>query len=223
MYSTAMSYILSALKKAEQERLRGSPPDVLTSQTIEEPSQPREKGKSYIIAITAAVLLLGLGLVNVLDFNIGVGDALLTRPASSQSAPQTDLSDAPLLQRAPVAVSEPTPASVPSDYNPATPPVARTGDEPPKQPARQWKQVGGILDIDELPPSLREDLPHLQLSGHLYSLARPNARKVILNGVALKEKQYLDDNLMIEEITPGGVILDFNGQLLRMSADRMFR
>ena len=61
------------------------------------------------------------------------------------------------------------------------------------------------------------------LSGHLYSLAHPQARKVILNGAALKEKQYLNDDLMISEITPEGVILDFRGRLFSMNASQMFR
>ena len=82
---------------------------------------------------------------------------------------------------------------------------------------------GDIPDYEALPMSLRDILPPLQLSGHLYSFARPQARKVIIDGLSLRENQHLDDDLMVRKIVPDGVVLDFQGQLFKLSADRIFR
>lgn len=73
-----------------------------------------------------------------------------------------------------------------------------------------------IPDITQLPLSLRSQLPVLRLNGHIYS-SRPSARRVIINGVSMRENQYMLDDLMVKEIVTGGVILDYRGQLFQLS------
>ena len=226
-----MSYILSALKKAEQERRSGDTPDVLTPQAGQEPA-PSSAGhgsRPYLVAGIAAALLCGLWLVNAWrsgDAPIAVHDdppgrqsGFVDEPGNGHDGdPATARRDAPsaappLVQYGDFSGDEP---------GFGAPPVGRAATMSP--PAVEWEGSGDeIPDIAELPPPLRRHLPQLTLTGHLYSLAHRNARKVILNGVALKEKQYLNDELMVSEITPDGVILDFQGWLFRINADQMFR
>ena len=243
-----MSYILSALKKADQERHSGDAPGVLTSQAVRE-SAEEKRGSYPVIAVTIA-LLLGAVLVGLLrPGGVAVDDSPGDASLAGHGAPSAESPDESLAGRSkmppfprvvPRAVPEARPpgaapevASAPV-LTPTRPPSrGLAGDEdvfaaPPTvrgsaEAVEQWTPVGGIPDLAELPPSLRGHLPRLRLTGHLYSLGHPNARKVILNGVALKEKQYLEDELMVSEITPDGVILDFRGQLFHMGAAQMFR
>ncbi len=238
-----MSYILSALKKAEQERQGGGVPDVLTPQAAEEasPLSPGRVSKPYWIGVVAALLLLGLWLAGALWFDDGAIDpGAGDNPVAQRGAVANGAAGGSRDQQSVVpsqpgdADAEPVRAALlaPKPYDGftgdeddfATAPAAdRVPGRADPQASGQWAFTDEVLDIAELPPSLRKRLPRLELTGHLYSLAHPTARKVILNGVALKEKQYLNDDLLINEITPDGVILDFRGRLFRLGADQMFR
>ena len=242
-----MSYILSALKKAEQERQSGDIPDVLTSQVVEEPvvsSTSDSDSKPYLIGGIAVLFLAGGWLVNAVFLNDDGGgrnsplvqqeanlnqsisgsiaaerrvqiDDLSLRQNNRQQQQSDTQGTASLRTTLPVPTSDEGRADVfDTDSN-----TSRSG----LYESDAWLYGDEVLDIAKLPPSLRNSLPKLSLTGHLYSLAHPNARKVILNGVALKEKQYLDNDLMVSEITPGGVIIDFKGRLFQMSANQIFR
>lgn len=250
-----MSYILSALKKAEEERRRGSVPDALTVQQAVGGSSfppPRRMAiKQYLIGGLAVLILSGAWLAKEFysDDKIVVvrhGSSLSVEPAEAvrQSGAPPGAASATVQRGVPVVVKsgdatysvrfgdQPT-ASV--QNAPAVPAahgfsgeqgISRNFSDTDLEAARGPSGVAyddRIRDIDELPPSLRGELPRLVLSGHLYSLKHPQARKVILNGVVLKENQYLDDDLAVSEITSDGVILDFRGMLFSMNASRMFR
>ena len=234
-----MSYILSALKKAEHERHRGDIPDVLTAQR--EFTEPRSAAggtmtKPYWIGGVAVLFLAGLVLLKEFYPDNGIVTVYSSVPVQSVQFP-----DEPGKSLDAVPRSQPATEIYPSGDEFDSLPVAPVQGAPVPAPdfvddhvvseetgrgvsyPSSWSYADEIRDIDELPPSLRGQLPRLVLSGHLYSLAHPRARKVILNGVALKEKQYLDDDLMVGEITPDGVILEFQGRLFSMSASSMFR
>ena len=234
-----MSYILSALKKAEHERHRGGIPDMLTSQPEGLRPQSAVGGAMlmpYWIGSVAILFLAGLWLLKEFYPDNNIVTIYSTVPLQSEpSADRPDLFlDASVRGRSDEAMSTggDDPGASPGVSVPDVPASARdfAGDPVASQEARRDNFLSPsrgyadqILDIDELPPSLRGQLPRLVLSGHLYSLGHPTARKVILNGIALKEKQYLDDDLMIDEITPDGVVLDFQGRLFSLSASSMFR
>ncbi len=265
-----MSYILSALKKAEQERHSGDVPDVLTPQAVEAEPPARRSPRLYFVGGVAAALLAGLWAVNVLRFDGALdgagGESLAPRAAPAAAVPPRGTQNVSPSGASGVSlglsrrmVPSPSPGlspNIPPNFSPgavqaeigAAPaslspavPEGLSGDEPVfgrpggepgiksgtagavPQWAREWPAGDVIPDLAELPPSLRKNMPPLKLTGHLYSLGHPNARKVILNGAALKEGQYLDDDLMVSEITPDGVILDFHGRLFRIGADQMFR
>ena len=235
-----MSYILSALKKAEHERHRGDIPDVLTTQRelVEPPPAARRAvAKPYWIGGVAVLFLAGLWLLKEFYPGNNIVTVYSTVPLKSErfpGQPGQSFDVSPRRQPEAAAVLNGDDVNVPPvapaqgarlaparDFTDDPVATEEAGRDAPPPPS--WPYADEIPDIDELPPSLRGQLPQLVLSGHLYSLAHPKARKVILNGVALKERQYLDDGLMVSEITPGGVILDFRGRLFSMNASRMFR
>lgn len=69
----------------------------------------------------------------------------------------------------------------------------------------------GLLDYRQLPSSLQQQLPELAISLHLYS-EKPERRKVSVDGRVMREKEQIDKDLILEEITPDGVIFNFAGK-----------
>lgn len=65
-----------------------------------------------------------------------------------------------------------------------------------------------VYQLSDLPPSIREKLPAFTISTSLYS-DDPSARLVKINGTTLREGNYLSAGLKLEEITPDGVIFNF--------------
>jgi len=65
-------------------------------------------------------------------------------------------------------------------------------------------------DISQLPASVLQGLPDIIISLHLYSKI-PKRRKVVVNGKMVGEGDQVD-NLVVEEITPDGVIFGFQGR-----------
>ena len=89
-----MSYILDALKKAEQERQRGSVPDLLTVQTLPEETQGKRIPRRYFIfaLIFAGAIISTWGLSRLVSYktaapspDILVSDADKGRAASSSN------------------------------------------------------------------------------------------------------------------------------------------
>ena len=77
------------------------------------------------------------------------------------------------------------------------------------------------VDFDALSPQMRARIPPFSISGFLYSAARPHANKVIINGVALRAGQYVNDELMLKEINSDNIVMDFRGSLFRVGSDRL--
>ena len=67
---------------------------------------------------------------------------------------------------------------------------------------------GEIFSLDQLPLSVRSNLPAFHLSGHAYG-PEPASRVVRINEQVLQEGELLGPGLRVEEITPGGVVLSY--------------
>ncbi|AJF05684.1 general secretion pathway protein GspB [Geoalkalibacter subterraneus] len=67
------------------------------------------------------------------------------------------------------------------------------------------EEPGGVLALRDLPSSIRSGLPAFSFSLHYYT-AEPTQRMVRINGRMLREGQLLQDDLLLEEITPAGAI-----------------
>ncbi len=90
------------------------------------------------------------------------------------------------------------PASEPSHVSPDVKPVQ---NDPAPVPGR-------IYQAGELPASVRQNLPAVNMSIFVYS-EDPASRMVRINGQMLREGQYISDGLKVEEIKPDGVILNY--------------
>ena len=204
-----MSYILDALRKSDQQRQRGATPTLLTAQvTAAQPGQP-----AYFIYGLLAVVLVGAGIV------IGwLYPSQLERPAAETIAAKPLESSA--RQTGPAPVIPARPAHSPSNAGtPGTPPkavTAATNDAPTPVPE---KPVGGppareVMSIGELPASIRQELPDMQISLHLHS-TKPGNSFVNINNQMLQEGAYPAPGLRLERITPDGMIFSYKGYRFR--------
>lgn len=97
------------------------------------------------------------------------------------------------------------PASAPSPVSPDVKPVQ---NDPAPVPGR-------IYQAGDLPASVRQNLPAVNMSVFMYS-EDPASRMVRINGQMLREGQYISDGLKLEEIKPDGVILNYKNYRLHL-------
>ncbi len=88
-----------------------------------------------------------------------------------------------------------------------------TGSQPQAATGDASKQK--VLNNNDLPPSVRQDLPKITISGHIYS-NKPGSRIVNINGQILREGEVISKDLKLEEITSAGIILSYKGYRFRM-------
>jgi len=91
------------------------------------------------------------------------------------------------------------------------------GDLAIKAPATQ--SVGEVIArrvsrLSELPADVRRDLPSVAFSGHLYSSNPKSSRVFVDDGRPLIEGQQIVYELILHEITPTGVVVEFRGYLI---------
>ncbi len=84
-------------------------------------------------------------------------------------------------------------------------PQAETGDAPKQK----------VLNNNELPLSVRQNLPKMTISGHIYS-NEPGSRIVNINGQIIREGEVISEGLRLEEITSTGIILSYKSYRFRM-------
>ncbi|HWP11549.1 MAG TPA: general secretion pathway protein GspB [Ramlibacter sp.] len=100
---------------------------------------------------------------------------------------------------------ESTPPALPPVAAPPPPPPAVAAPRPPLPPSPPSSPVKG------LPP----DAPQLVISGGVYS-PNPHQRMLIVNGKVVKEGADLGSGVVLEQITPDGVVLAFRGSHYRL-------
>jgi len=227
-----MSYILDALKKADQQRQHGKAPTLLSAQTSPNEAKPSR-----------------------LAFNIGLGLALIgagifigwlqpwQNPPPANPLPQ-------LAEQAPVAAAK-SPATLPETLaglteKPAAAPVSKipvnqgatastaeinskhaanspiypetindsarndVTTKPVTPDSAQTVKENSALTLAELPASIRQQLPNISIAFHQYS-PLPAERRVMINNLLLKQGDAIAPGLTLEKITPEGVVLSFMG------------
>lgn len=95
-------------------------------------------------------------------------------------------------------------ASIPE--NKASPPAPeRPAATPPPDAAPER-----TLTLAELPLSIQQEIPKLSVSFHIYS-GNPKSRLVGINDRMLREGDSVEPGLVLEQITPDGMILTYKG------------
>lgn len=73
-----------------------------------------------------------------------------------------------------------------------------------------------IMELRQLPASVRKSLPEIRITSHLYKKDSP---LVSINGRIMSAGVNLDNGLYLEEITPDGVIMVFRNHRFFVRAD----
>ena len=212
-----MSFILDALKKSETDRQqKGSSEFASVPTSTATPSVPRWL---WVVGILLAInLTVLIGLLLKPD--------TVTSPAAEPARAQT--SNIPAAEiAAPPSFEEQVAAAQ------LNAPEQQTGnaiDEPEVATTTFVKPVLISQDPSAVPaadlyPSIHEvrasgssNLPDLHLDIHVYSAA-PEDRFVFINMVKLREGSELTEGPQVAEITPAGVVLDYQGQLFLLPRD----
>ena len=220
-----MSYILEALEKLEQNRPKTEPPGLQ-----KEPDQTaaRPRRLRFLPHLLVAALL-----INAAIFLWWLHPWEKTK--ATAVVPGSPLPEASFTPSAPPSVKLPLPAeekisSRGKDHNQAA--VGNISEERKKAmsdlmsdsvpvPAKAGTRNAGmarvdrkVYSLDDLPPSVRQDLPAIAISGHSYSVD-PSLRIVLINGSTMREGQFVTGGLRLEQITSDGVILSYQGYRLR--------
>jgi len=58
-------------------------------------------------------------------------------------------------------------------------------------------------------------MPEIKIEGHIYDID-PHARMVIINGLVRKEKHSIGSDMLLQEITSDGVIINYKGDLFHI-------
>lgn len=210
-----MSFILDALRKSENARLRQEHPAMFDAR----PVAVRRRFPAWFLALG---LLLGLNLLALLYVLLRDGRNAAVMPDGSVpgvASPVSAPAPAASTVGAPADAGSAAPtasAAVPSVAPAARRPSSGVGLTPPATTMTQAVAPQSIA-APTAPARTRDDLlaggtavPETQVSLHVYD-ADPGKRFVFLNGQRLREGDVAANGLRVERIDADGVVLDHRG------------
>ena len=223
-HRSTMSFILDALKKSENSRLRQDHPAIFDAQAA---AVRRQGLPRWGIAL---MVLLGLNLL-ILAYALWrpseQPEAVPTVRTETTTATKSDSANSDNARAAAQTVAAPAQARP----APAAPALAAPPSATPTRPmaappsvARRSTPPAFPVPSEESPtlPS-RDDLlaagaaiPEANLNMHVYD-ASPTLRFVLLNGQRLREGEVSREGLRVEQILPEGVLLSAGGNSFMLS------
>lgn len=233
-----MSYILDALRKSELERKNGNIPGV---QTVHSSGLNYHNEKNtywpYLL-ISAVILNIAIVLYFILDKEQAVTNQTdithntaikndyeknvidVNTTTTEDATEQTDTTLILNQEIEPASIKPvPTPPQVTinkqTDTLPATESSAQRNTIESGQAISNHRTVEDkpkIIDFYNLPESIKQQLPTITISAHVYS-SNPLQRSIVINNNFMEEGEYVLDNLILIEITSGGAIFNYHGTL----------
>jgi general secretion pathway protein B len=211
-----VSYILEALKKLEQKRQQEGTPNLLTLQG--DATKVRQKRRLWPYIALGVVLLNGI--MVLLLFWIApwkhAGQPLSqTSRVARESTTPPPVTVLPEKKEQPVAeTKKDVPLPEKKDVTqsaPSQPPAPiKTSPESSPREIKPIKPSNKVLSIKELPAAIKGSLPELKMTVHSYN-EQPQSRFVVMNNNTIREGQPMNADLKVEQITPNGVILNYQG------------
>ncbi|MDB6062859.1 MAG: hypothetical protein JWM78_2962 [Verrucomicrobiaceae bacterium] len=201
-----MSLILDALKKSERERQREKTPDL---QSIHQPLPRREVRSRRHLWIIAAVVFVNAAVLMYWR---------LQQPSLSVAANSIAAKSAePAVTNAPLTEAKKIIPAVPGVTTNATP-DEYTRIAPTQNAAAQTSAVSDlrIEEVSELPEDVRNNLPAMTFSFHVYS-TNPQQRTIIINNKRMREGDEVSSGLQLQTITDDGVILLYAAHRIHIS------
>ncbi|HSW12637.1 MAG TPA: general secretion pathway protein GspB [Solimonas sp.] len=235
-----MSYILDALRKAEQERKLGQPPSLQAVMHHLPADDPAPRRRLLLLAvIIAALMLLAVTATLLWQRRQAPPPANATPVTTAPTVAETPaVATAEAIPPAPVATDiaslddlaapeEPEPvveaqtASEPVRSRPAVVPAqevlseAEVAAEPEMEAPQHQPETSTASDavpmLRDLPPEVRANFPQLSVEVHVYD-HDPAKRWIMVGGRRYREGEALSEGPQISEITAEGIVLDSRGQ-----------
>ena len=200
-----MSYILEALKKAEAER-NGAihraapllPPLVATRANPPAWRRPLPWAALAALAVTMA---------SAAWFSMSSDEPI--RPVSPPAPEQTK----------PAPIAEMTPPVVPE--RPREKPAPKKSAEKKRAPPREETKTAAapvpetsVGTLQDLPAQIQREVPALTVGGYIYSGNKAD-RSVLINNRLLREGDEAAPGLVLEKMTPSGMVLNYKGYRYR--------
>ena len=240
-----MSFILDALRKSDQKRRTQNGPD-LSTVSDSQPRYRRggHRRPQWLVIAMLAVLLVFAGLLwmrpelfaTILpreappprpDFQTLIIPALPGEPAAvarlaaeepppaavAATAEPEPTTESVAMVETPAAVAPPVPPTTIPEPAPVASAVQLAAPAPPPEPEASPPDY---LLFWELPLNIRQGLPPLSLSLHVYS-SESASRFVLINGERQREGATLERGVTLVEIRPEGAILEFRNHRFLLS------
>jgi general secretion pathway protein B len=209
-----MSYILEALKKAEQKRQREETPGLVTF-LVESPHERKKKPVWPYILLAVLILNVAAVVWWIAPWQT-VKEETAAKPHSvNQTAPAVTAEDRQINQN----VTDNKKASLHAKYIEKPQDIAQERPSAEQQKRVEKKPViipaDKVFSLKELPADIKSALPVFKISGHAYS-PEPQTRVVRVNDKILQEGQELSPGIKIEEIIQAGIILSYQGYRFRI-------
>ncbi len=234
-----MSYILEALRKAEQQRKQGDVPGIDDVQSVEAPVRQKRIWGWVLLGAMNIVLLAILfwpdaeqtGAESVLANN---NDKEIIAPPE---APPPQVATPP---QQPAFVTQAEPRYEAAESLDISPPLRSI--PPPPPPVAKKVTKGRVVHAESIiepepevaaKPADSTDLPAwpqiparllgqlgdgLRLDVHVYA-ERAEERFVLINLQKYREGDQLSEGPTLEEVTPGGAVLSYEGERFRIDAN----
>jgi general secretion pathway protein B len=142
------------------------------------------------------------------------GPSVALTPAAPKAEPrQPKPAGAPAPPTAPAALEKPA-ASTPA---PPVPPMAAAPDKPAATPVAPGstkpseRGTGSLAALQDMPLAIQEVIQNMKIQALVYS-DEPAERLVFINSQKYREGQPISGTVVVERITPDGVILSHEGK-----------
>ena len=215
-----MSYILSALKKAEYDRNLGRVPNLSEPEASEHtPQEPQISYKTFVFIIGIVILVA----VNGMLFIGMSADSPPRQNSPTVTSPQGDPQPSSVMPTESRVKPRPTPTffEVPNESR-----VTPSLDEPLAAPKSVESAAGlpaeGISNYSDLSEEVRAKLPRLAISGHVFVPNKPKISRIIIDGKAFRTGQIVADNVRIKEIKAETIIFELDGRYFQIETDQLF-
>ena len=212
-----MSYILDALKKAEENRRQDKSPDLMTVHEKQDTATKKRSPWPYILiaAILLNAAVVAVWLIPRQSTKEGTIPELTIEEKENHAVTQTNRKMVASIPEKDVSAVSVDPVRIDRSEIPQTGQTATDVDETEINTSIDINADGKVPDINELPLSFTEDLPDIKISGHVF-FDTPSDRLIIVNGRPSREGDIVASGLQIEEITSSGVIFIYDDRRFSM-------
>ena len=228
-----MSYILEALKKAEQKVQREELSGLITfsGEPVPEPKKRLIWPYFLIAAILLNVIVVAWFVVSrqtdkgaAAKQQVPAEQAMAVLPSEikKEDSAQTDNAKKVMqienINKPSVPISEERKREISNTATMETSAPKQFLSEPRQRTEKKPAPAasGKVLNLNELPSNIRSALPDFKISGHAYS-PEPQTRVARVNDKILQEGQELNPGLKIEEIVQGGIIFSYQEYRFRIN------